>query len=193
MNLVYAFTRVGKGVCVLGALRNVDADYQLLRGISRKDGFPPDAFFDMNNDFGIKLQDVLKNSKNLLVISESMRDFFVREGLKDNEILPVAIRDPKGRPVKNPYFILHQVVLQDCIDLGRTVADRNPINPDIFIDVEQIFIEEDRIDPEVSIFRPRYHPLMLIVRRDLAERISAAGFTGIGFGEIEQYDQFETL
>lgn len=193
MNYVYVFARIEKGTCVLSGLQKVSSDYQMLRGITRESGFPADARFDMDNDFGIKLQDVIKNRKKLLVISERLKDFLKVKELKNNETLPVVICDLKKRPVKNRYFILHQIILQDCLDLVNTVAERSPIDPEFLMGVRKIALDERRIDPDVMLFRPKHYPGMVIVHRELAERITSAGFTGIGFKEIDQYDQLETL
>ena len=190
---VYAFSELCKGACVLGGLREVDKTYELLRGVPRAASFPVEARFDMNVDFGIKLQDVLRNSDQLLVVSEKLRDRLANAALKNVELLPVAIHDTKGRSVKASFFIVHTTVLQDCLDLAKTVGDRNPINPDLFLTMDALVVDETRIDPDVSVFRPAHYPNILLVRRDLAESILAEGFTGIAFDEVDAYDEFQRL
>jgi len=189
MNYVYGEVEYGARSCVLGPLQDVDDDYELLRGISRINGFPEDAYFRMSENFprNLQLVDVLVNGNMLLVISERLKEFLREENLKNNEFIPVRIFNHKGRETKEHYYILHQTELQDCIDLSKSQVKINNINPEFISRVMNLVIDESRIDPDVLLFRMKRHPTIPLFRRDLAERIQSAGFIGISFHEIENW------
>jgi hypothetical protein len=190
MNYMFGKVRPGSHACRLKTLQNVDDDYELHQGISRINDWPEDAYFQMNENFPdyIKLEDFIFNTNNVLVISEKFREFMENENLKNNEILPIAIVNHKGRIVIEKYFILHQLTLQDCIDLDESVVRLNEIDPESFQSVRKLVIDEDKVDPDVSIFRMARYPSLAIFRKDLAQRIQQEGFTGIVFGEISEWE-----
>ncbi len=189
MNYVLLSYDPGRGATRLNALQGVEDDYELLRGISRAQGFPGDAYFKMHPAFPDKLllEDVVRNINKVLVVSERLRGFLEEKAGRNNEFLPVTIVNHKGRKEKEPYFIAHQVGLQDCIDLDQSEYERNDIDPNIFASLDKLVLDEKRIDPEVSLFRMAGYPFVPVFRRDLAEAITAQGFTGIGFQEIADW------
>ncbi|HEX5748291.1 MAG TPA: DUF1629 domain-containing protein [Archangium sp.] len=137
----------------------------------------------MSDEFpsDIKTEDFIKNMDGLLVVSARAREILEGQSLKNNEFLPVSIINHKDRKEKGPFFILHQVLLQDCVDSGKTVAKENPINPELFISVSKLGLDEQRIDPEVGLFRMRRIPDYPVFRDDLVGKIKAAGLTGLKF------------
>ncbi len=192
MNYVSLHYRPGRGAARLGTLLGVDDDYELLRGIPRAAGFPGDARFEMHRNFPdrLLLEDVVQNGKKLLVVSERLRGFLQEKAARNNEFLPVTIINHKKRKEKDPYFIAHQVTLQDCIDLDQSEYERNDIDPDLFASLDRLVLDEARIDPDVTLFRMAGYPFVPIFRRDLAEALAAQGFTGLGFDEISDWTGF---
>lgn len=189
MNYLYWKTKAGRNICRLEALQNVEKDFQLRRGISRINDFPNDACYHMSKNFKtyIKLQDSLKNIGGLLVVSNMLKDFLERENLKNNEFLLITIFNHKGRAIKETYWILHQVELQDCIDRDKSQYEIHDLDPGFLSFVRKLVLDETKIDPEVTLFRLKSYPNLVIIRKDLAEKITKAGFTGISFEEIENY------
>jgi hypothetical protein len=179
----------GKNVCILGSLQNVENDFQLRRGISRAEEWPDNAcyFMDKERKEDIRLEDCLDNVGRLLVISSRLKALLDKENLKNNEFLPVTVFNHKNQAVKEPYYILNQVQLQDVIDLDRSEYKRNRINPDIFSVVKKLLVDEGKIEQGVALFRMQYFPGIPIVRRDLADKISAAGITGVEFTEVDKF------
>lgn len=189
MSFTIGSAKVGRGACRLGALQGVERDYELHQGVSRTNGFPSDARFRMSDDFpnDIRTEDFIKNMNSLLVVSARAREVLEAQPLKHNEFLPVTLINHKDRKEKGPFFIVHQVSLQDCIDTAKTVAEENPINPEYFISLSKLFIDEQRIDPEVSLFRMKRLPSHPVFRGDLVERLKSAGLTGIKFIQPEDF------
>lgn len=193
MDFVYAQEHAAPFAAVFGAIQNVEDDYELLRGVPRLDGFPSDARVDMDEEFGVRLDDVVKTLGSILVISERLRAFLDAEHLPNTEMLPVTVYDPKGRAVDAPYVVFHQTHLQDALALDQVEAKMNPINPAIIRSVDRIVLRPEALDPEVRVFRLARYPKPVLFERGLAERITAEGFTGIAFGELDAYDPFSIL
>ena len=189
MNYVFGVVKPGRYACRLKALQGVDDDYELHQGISRAETWPSDSHFEMNEVYPDRLQveDVVFNRNNVLVISEKLRAFLGADDLKNNEVLPVRIINHKGRAVDEPYYVLHQLELQDCIDQAESEVRSNPLDPDTFMSVRKLVIDEGKIDPDLRLFRMARYPALPIFRRDLAEGIQKEGFTGIEFGELEDW------
>jgi hypothetical protein len=189
MNYVFGIVKPGRYACRLKSLQGVDDDYELHQGLSRAETWPSDGQFEMNEAYPdrLQLEDVVFNRNNVLVISEKLRAFLEVNVLKNNEALPVRLINHKGRAVDEPYFILHQLELQDCIDEAQSEVRRNPLDPDSFMSVKKLVIDESKIDPEVRLFRMATYPALPLFRRDLADDIQKGGFTGIEFGEIADW------
>lgn len=185
-------TTPGAYACTLEALQHVTDDFELLKGISRKDAWPGDAAFRMDGSTpeDTRLEDLLFNTNGVLVVSDRWKSLLTAADLKQNEWLPVQIINHKGRKVAEPYHILHQVHLQDCLDPDNSVAIPNPINPDIFMEVTSIAIDASRVDPEVQLFRMARFPYIPLFHRDLAKKIADAGLSGITFLEITEWEGF---
>jgi len=190
MNYLYGKITPGTSACRVNTLQGVENDYELHKGISRIDDWPLEAFFEMNNNFpdNVMLEDFVFNINNVLVVSERVLTIFLPQHLKNNEMLPIKIKNHKGRIVKEQYYILHQLVLQDCIDIERSIVRINKINPERFSSVKKLVIKEDQIDPEVFIFRMNRFPSLPIFKRDIAEKIKQNKFSGIQFGEISDWE-----
>jgi len=193
MEFVYAQYRPSPHAGVLGPIQEVEDDYELTAGTPRLEGWPSDAQFGLDADFGIRLDDVVKCLGSLLVLSERLRGFLAGEDLPNTEMLPVTILDLKGRPVETPYFVFHQTDLPEALDAEASGATANMIDPRLIMLVDQLVIRPEAIDPDVRVFRLARFPSPVFFERSLAERIQSEGFTGIGFAELADYDRTTIL
>lgn len=141
----------------------------------------------------IKLADALDNTDGFLVFSEKLVDFLSSQlALKSNEVLEVGIVNHKGRREQAKYFIVHQISRPKCVDEQKTVGTKSHINPAEYQFLESLVLVEDRLDPEVAIFRAAEYSDEAIFRAALAEKILAAGFTGgIEFFGLDAFDDDE--
>jgi len=180
--------KLGKGLCSLQGMGGFDDIYLFHRGAPLAAGFPPDVTFPMDKDYpsDIKTGDVLENLDSVLVVSGRFREL-VEKDLVNNEFLPVTILNHKGRKEKGPFFILHQLVLQDCLDLTKTTYRENAINPEWFGAASNLVLDPKRIDPKVSLFRMARLPYPPVFRSDLVKKIEAAGLTGVKFLDPATY------
>jgi len=191
MNYVIGVITPGIHTCQLESLQKVEKPYQLERGVSRAGSFPNEAYFPMDPDFKkrLELADFLNNNNTLLVVSERVKVFFERwpQWAKNNEFLPVKLKNFKRRMETAPYFIIHQINNQDCIDLAKSVAETNAIDDSQLTCVTQLAVDEARIEPGVALFRMKQYPVVVVFRRDLANAVTAAGFSDIKFHELDTY------
>jgi hypothetical protein len=183
MNYLIALARGSAGACILGGLGDVPKLYQLYEGVSRAKDFPETAHFRMNPSFpkNIRLEDVIRNTQSLLVASARVKELLEAEKVPGQEMLPVAIFNHKGRREKASYFVVHQVVLQDCINLKKTKWKKDEFDEEAITDVRRLTLDESRIAPDAVLFRLKTYGIPLVIRADLAEKIKKAGFTGFQF------------
>jgi hypothetical protein len=190
VNYVLGTPLPGPRAAVLSALQDVEDDYELLKGIPRAESFPDDASFAFSDDYprNLLLEDFLMNENKLLVASQRAREVIEGAGAKNNEILSVAIVDHKGRTVPDPYFIVHQIHLQPCIDEAASDYIENEIDRERIYYMNRLVLDESRIDSDLALFRIARFGKVPVFRRDLADRITELGLTGLQFEEVEGWE-----
>lgn len=176
--------------CTLTALENVEDEFEIKRGVARAAGFPPDARFSMDPAFprDLQLADNIYNLEGLPVVSGRLKR--VVEGRRPPlvEFLPVAIYNHRGRVASVDYFILNPLGQVDCIDLEASDIDWNDIDRELICACFGLVLDERRLDPARLLFRPRYLPTVVLAREDLAGELEAAGFTGLRFTPIDEFE-----
>jgi hypothetical protein len=178
------------GFCGLGPLQNVDDAFELKRGISREQGFPQNAEFHMDpaHPTSVKLGDNLYTLENVLVISKPLQEFLASREPLETEFLPVSIINHKGRVASPDYFIVNPLSVQDCIDQGQSKIEYNPIEKDLISVCEQLVLDDQRIDARYILFRPRFMPTVVLLRRDVADDALDAGFKGMRHTDIDEFE-----
>lgn len=189
MSFLIGKIRKGRGACTVGRVTGVRDDFRLDQGIPVAHDWPEDAHFKMSDNFpkDVLLEDYVRNGSNALVVSERLKALLESEHAPAVEYLPVTIFNHKGRKEKPPYFVVNCIAHQDCIDLGKTVATRNKIDPDILSDVQNLTIDPKRVAPELLLFRMKEYPFIDVYRERLAEKIKAAKLTGVKFVKPEEW------
>lgn len=185
MKYLFGSIEPGRKACRLTSLQGVDDDFELLRGISRINGFPEDAYFKMDKNFpdDLRLEDFVFNSNGLLVVSEKVKDILTKDDLVNNELLDVVIVNHKGRKEKARYFILHQVNLQACINESKSIGRANSIDTKLYSIITKLVLDDSKVNQNVELFRMARYPFLPMFREDLTEKIMREGCTGIQFGE----------
>lgn len=176
-----------KNAAAVMDLRGVpDSEYMLL-GESFKDRFPSTAAFHFNPDFkrNTLLVDCLINVESMMVCSERLKDFIQGKNPDKLEYLPVTVFDIKGKPVAASYFVVHPIDPPDCIDVAKSDVTWSAFDSTSIEYAEHVEIDETRVPPGRQVFSPKSFPSMLLLQRELALDIEKAGFTGIGWDEIE--------
>jgi uncharacterized protein DUF1629 len=187
----YLIERVSrtKGACLLGSIKGVKEDFNLTKGVSRAAGWPADAFYRMSPKYpkDIKLDDFLESMDTLLVVSDRVRGLLESERMDGVEFLPLSIVNHKDRKEPAPYFLVNIVGLQDCVDMTKTTRTVSPLDPELWITVQNLTLDPSRIEPRRELFRARYIRSATIWSEDLANKALAKGFTGIRFLKPSDY------
>lgn len=189
VDYVLAKNTPGPGACRLGALQGVEDSFQLLRGISRAEGFPSDAYFAMDPNFveDVMLEDFLWNSNGVLVVSKRARDLLAARVEKELEFLPVKIINHKGRVEGASYSLANVLSYQDCIDESESKTRVNKINPARFSSIRKLVVDEEKLEGAPQVFRLKKYPPLALFHRTLAKAISDQGLTGLLFMETEEW------
>jgi hypothetical protein len=191
--LVLALTR-SQGICTLESISNVKNFHYLTLGKSMKDSFPLDASMAMNREKpnNVALADALWNTSSLMVVSGKFKNALegIPGALEENEILNVKIINHKGRVVKDPYFIVHQLNNPPAVDETRTQGDRQPLAPDTYQFVEEMVLDASKIPQDRMIFRAQQYSEVVFVREDLAKKLESAGLTGFELHEIDKHQWY---
>jgi hypothetical protein len=177
-----------EGVCALTPPRGAEKLYQLKRGISRFEGWPSGVVCEMRDEFprDIQLADNM-NAAGYKVISNSIKNMLVREESNNVEFLPISILNHKGRVASRDYFILNPLGTYNCIDLDGSGVKWNTIKKDLIVSCTQLVLMDDMIPVAHKIFRPKFWPMIILLRTELAEKLSGEHFTGLYFKDPLKY------
>jgi hypothetical protein len=184
-----AFADPTRNFCVLDELENVRKSYQLNEGISRLQGFPDTAQFQMDPEYpkAVVLPDNVRNVDSVAVVSNNLKEFIESWQPRDVEYLPVKIIDHKGKVASEKHFVVNPINLQDCLDTNKSGCKWSDIVRDKIYELEKLIIDESRIAAETLVFRMKYYYRPILVRRDLADAISQQGFTGVLWTELDKF------
>lgn len=164
--------------------------FRLLKCKPLKDILPADAYYQMSDDYpeNLELADFLHILDRTLVVSSEAKDFLESAHVSGLEFIPVRILNHKGRSVKRKYYIANCLNLVDCIDQEETEFEWDTLDESKMEDVANLAIDESKINQNTALFRMKHLHEFLIVRRELAEKISAVGLVGLAVTEIEDLD-----
>jgi len=179
----------GKKACVTKGIQNLENSFDLSRGRPRSNGFPGDAYFQMNPDFrkAVKLEDQIHNHESVVLASTRMTDFLKKLGLNNTEFLPVSIFNHKGKPAADDYFVIHPFEIVDCINKDESDVMWGSIDTDLIAGVYVLKFKEGAIPEDVLVFRPKHLEPQIFIREDIAEAIKKEGFTGPKFKPLESF------
>ena len=85
--------------------------------------------------------------------------------------------DHRGRAVPQPMAVLNVLSVIDCFDASGSTFDQ--LSDGTLISLRKISIREDQVPDAVAAFRVLRKTSMIVVRRDLAERITLGNFSGL--------------
>lgn len=181
----------GTKYCALGPLAGVPKQFQINQGISRADGFPKDARFEMNKRFPkqVALPDSALNAGGLVVVSGRLKDFIEARSPRDIEYLPVSIINHKGRNAGVPYWVLSPLAIVDCIDQGASDLMWNAIDPKSISAANKLVLDVKAIPADLLLFRMKFFEDLVVLRKDVADAIVAEGFTGVHFVRVDQFPE----
>jgi hypothetical protein len=173
--------------CALGALEDVPSDEEILAGGSRSSGFPTGAYYQMRDDFpdNVRVPDNVYTMIHFVVSDRLRQALTPLLGPSRVEMLPVKIKDHQGRFVDGKFFVMNPLDVVDCIDTTASMAKFNALDPTEISRVKRLVLKP--ISEELTLFRPRHWTRLLFVRDDIAQKLEAAGLTGLSFREMDEF------
>ena len=175
--------KVPKHVPILSGLEGFDDDFEINEGLAHAHDFPSDAVFRFDPDYpnDTLLADQHRNTNSFVLVSKRVQELLTSAGGPELELLQVKVLDHKKRDVGAPYFIVHPVGTVAC--LNRPAC--NILEEDEFgiEKLGKLVVESQKIPKDRLIFRIENLSRYVCVRRELAQTIDKAGFTGIRWVE----------
>lgn len=169
---------------------SLDVWDRIAQGLPVRDIAPEVAEFDVNprHPRNNKAPDSVYNTHGISLISRRLKAFLDDLGGR-REFVPARIFDRRGKPISLDYLVLNCLDVYDAIDQIRSDIDLNPFAPEQIMNCTRLVVDEDAIPEDATVFRLRYMTNRLLVRRDTAERMEAAGFGGLAFRTFDEYAQ----
>ena len=96
----------------------------------------------------------------------------------------------KGRLEAAEYFIVNPLDVIDCVDREASETKADILNKKMIRSCKRLVLREDVIPTELKIFRLGFWSGRIIIRRELADSMQAAGLTLMKFFEPEKYKGF---
>jgi hypothetical protein len=175
---------------VLDRLRGVQKVFELVEGIPRAAGFSTEARFSVDPDFPneIGLVDAFTNTYHFTLISEKLKEFITSHKPKAVEFLPVTLLDHKSRAA-GKYFILHPIDPVNALDIDESGVTWDLTDNTIIDGIKRIVLKDSALDKTRLLLKLKHFYDYILVRRDLADAISAQGFTGIRWVECRDFSR----
>ena len=179
------------GACSLESLKGFEDDWQLRAGMELSRTFPATAafHFDPDDPTGLGLTDSLYNANRVIVASPRLRRVIEQANVPLVEFLPVAVYNHKKRAIAEPYCIVNPLQPVDCLVVDACEPQWGRIDKKNISRLKRFVIDEARIDPARRLFRVTYYRPAIVVHRELAEAIDAAGVTGTRWIELTDYPE----
>lgn len=160
-------------------LRDFEQSYRLNDGDPLH--WPSDATFQIEGRGAFA--DSLVNIHRIRIVSARLRDVLAEVEPKV-ELLRVPIVDKKKKEIEQAYFFANVLEHVDCLDLEASGVQPSRLSNNI-ARLTRVVIDEARVPADRQLFRIARYTKAHVVRRSLAERLTAAGVTvGILWTEL---------
>jgi hypothetical protein len=131
------------------------------------------------------LLDSLHNSDHLIAASQKLVDLLRELAVPELEVLPMPVHNHKGKPIAAPYYLVNPTPPLECIDGEKSKATPGRVNKNN-LQVETLVLDESKVPAERTLFRLARLPGPIVVHRDLAAKLDAAGITGTRWSELKE-------
>jgi hypothetical protein len=143
--------------------------------------FPLGQKFDMASEVpGIQIADVIPNTLGYFMVSAKLKELLAKHATADIEFLRFTLINHKGRVASEDCYIVNVIGVTDWMDYDRSLGTK--IESAAFgrrIEyLRRLYLQDDKINPDINIFRISAMPKLMIVREDLKARIEEGGMTG---------------
>lgn len=186
--VIWAYPLVANSA-TLADCKGLNDAYKIHDGESLTTLDSKDIYFFMNPEWpeSIILIDNLLNQNALTIVSERLKTFIAGLDIGFIEFCPINIINHAGEKTDSQYYLMQAIELVDCLDKKNSDFRFSRIAEDDICRLRKLVIVESAIPHNRPVFRMKHFGRVLFFRRDIAEQLSAAGFTGVGWTEIEKY------
>lgn len=133
------------------------------------------------------IADCVLNTNRLLIISARLRAALETLGVTDVEYLPITLT-LQGKPIGLPYFILHCINWEPCLDLKASKVTRSKWSDDID-ELERLVFSRD---PDKKLFQIEKYSEIFLLRMDVAEALSTKqAFSGVRYVPLFCHPKFD--
>lgn len=177
------------GAAVLNELRGFEDIFRFDTGAPLEAEFPADTAYHMNPDFpnDLLLPDNVRTADQVLLVSQRLHEALMATGVPQVEYLPLRIVDHKGRVASASHVIVHPLGLVDAIDMTQSEYQPHRFVKGRIDKVKKLVIDPARVPPDRQLFKLKGFGVPVIVRRSLAERLSASGFSGLEWLDVAEF------
>jgi len=144
-NYVYAYSNADNKACVIEKIR---VDLRPPKNSHNKE-LSPKLLMTIDPSFGNELHDVIRDSKFSFIVSKRLKEFLDNENLINNGFIPATIVNETNRIIAKSYFVAHQTIHQNCINMEKSIFDRDPRKYNSIISVDHLVVDESLIDSRV--------------------------------------------
>jgi hypothetical protein len=165
-------------------------DVGLHTGARIGDEYPQDAKVYMSQENpGIKLSDVLGNTKNFLMVSRDLKEVVEKHCGDKVEYLPFTLYDHRKRVYSKDYFILNPLGTFDCLDLRKSDIVWGESDPDRIVRIEEHVLDRRKVEDAPQLFRIDRHPTAYVLGVNLATEIHSRKFSNIYWRKLRFGDE----
>jgi len=156
----------------------IPRNFRLIDGVRLAPEYPERVVLDLEPSGGNMRVDFLRNLDEMIVACPRAREVLLANGVteQDVELLPVSIRDKKGRVLEEPYTIVNPVVSVSCLDRARSEFEN--FKDGTIMSVDRLIVTPEAIPGQLVLFRLAETPDRILIRDDLLKAIQDAGLTG---------------
>ncbi len=169
---------------------DIPKQYQLLKGISRQNGWPDDVVFRFsdNRAEGMFLTDWVNNESGWLVISDRFKKLVEAFPVPDIEFLPVKINNHKGRLASDSYWIGNFLMLTEAVDREQSDFKEDRGNKGQIRHFDKLVVRKGTLQEGPPMFRLKESPDMVLAREDLVKALESKRLTGMKFVDTSEFN-----
>jgi hypothetical protein len=154
-------------------------NYCLLEGERVGDRFPRDAKVHLDPESpGIKLESVLGNLLNYLMVTTQMKDVILSVCTSEIETLPFILYNHKNRVHSKDYWIINPIGTFDCVNRAASRIVMDSTGQDI-IRVDSLAFDREKMASAPDLFRVPEKPEWMFISEALARAIKQHKLTNV--------------
>jgi hypothetical protein len=163
---------------------NVPDNSLIAEGVSLKKDISKANTFTLCEDGGDMLCDLVENTSGVLIVSAKARAVLEDAGVTGKlvEYLPFTLKDKRGRPTKQEFFIANLRQKVECVDRAKSDITVSKVSGKL-LGVDNLTVVEKKVPKDAQLFRLEEWPRVIVIRSDLAKRLRDEKLTGLKFYE----------